>query len=74
MANDVFQSIPINRNARKRMFRNARLGTRPAPIQPNIGDAVHAISATAALKDGWTSSTDDFPVTVRGAWSDRKDY
>lgn len=73
MPNDTFQSVPVNRNARKRLFRQARLGTRPAPVQPNIGDAVNAVSAAAAFKGGWTSSTDDGVVAVRDSWAARKD-
>jgi hypothetical protein len=74
MANDTFNTIPVSRNARKRLFRQARLGTRPTPVTPNIGDAVETIAAAAAFKDGWTSSADSFATTVRGSWADRKSY
>lgn len=84
MANDVFQKTPVNRNARKRLFRAARLGTRAVPETPNIGDAMKAVDVAKAFKDGWEASTADFPVTVRGTaptspgtgtgWAGRKDY
>ena len=69
--NTTYSSIPVNRNARKRMHRRARMGARPAPSPLNVGDAVHAISAAAAYKSGWDSSTADLPSAIRAAWAVR---
>jgi hypothetical protein len=74
MANDTFQKTPVNRNVRRRLFRAARLGTRPVPVVPNIGDAVKAVDAVAAYKTGWKLSPDNPAVVVNAAWANRKSY
>jgi hypothetical protein len=66
---ETFEGIPTNRNVRKRLHREARLGARPVPISANIGDAVHAVTAAAALKDGWEDSTAEPSATIRTAWT-----
>jgi len=71
----TYTSIPVNRNARKALFRAARLGTRPAPPSSfSVGDAVEAVSVAAAYKDGWEGSSSNPALTVRAAWADRKNY
>lgn len=67
-----FSSVRVNRNRRKELFRAARLGTRPAPIVPDFGDALRTIDAAAAYRDGWVSSTESLPVVVRSAWAARE--
>ena len=69
---ESFAAIPINRNARKKLFRAARLGTRPAPVIPEIGDAVKAIAAAAAYKDGWEDDTNNPATTVVTSWQAAK--
>ena len=69
---DTFESIPVNRNVRKRLFRSARMGTRPAPVIPDIGDAVKTITAAAAYKDGWQGSTNEPSNTTRTSWNTAK--
>jgi len=59
------------RNARKKHFRSARLGTRPTPSPLEVGDAVHAVSATQAYRDGWKDSDHEFVKTWRTAWAAR---
>ena len=73
MANRTYESLPVQRNARKTLFRQARLGLRPAPAQPSVGDMVLAISSAAAIKNGWSSSPDGLVVALRNSWSARKD-
>jgi hypothetical protein len=68
----TFESVPVNRNARRLFFRNARLGTRPVAAVPDYGDALRTVDAAKAYKSGWDSSGADFPVTVRTAWAARK--
>jgi hypothetical protein len=67
---DTYSTIPVNRNARKKHFRAARMGSRPSPVIPNIGDAAHAVSAAKAYKDGWESNTEKPATTIRSAWED----
>jgi hypothetical protein len=70
---DSFETIPINRNARKKMFREARKGTRPSPGGLDAGDAARAISAAAAYKSGWESAQHEPARTIRAAWNAAKD-
>jgi hypothetical protein len=67
----AFTSVPSNRNARRRFMRAARLGTRPVPATPNIGDAAKAVDTVRAIAAGWTASTDPFPTTVKSTWATR---
>lgn len=73
MASQTYNAPPVKRAARKKFFNRARMGSRPARTQPDIGDAFHAVSAAAAIKDGWSSSTDPAVVALRNAWNARKD-
>ena len=68
----LFETIPVNRNVRKRLFRAARLGARPQPFIPNIGDAAKAVDVVAAYKAGWDSSAAEPARTVKAAWAERK--
>lgn len=63
-----FSSVPVRARQRRALFREARLGTRPVPVIVNVGDAVKAVAAAAAYKDGWTNSEQLLSVTVRAAW------
>lgn len=74
MPRNTFASVPTNRGARKKIFRTARLGQRPAPVIPDIGNALKTISVAGAYKDGWQDSPANPAVTVRAAWNDRKSY
>jgi hypothetical protein len=69
---ESFEKIPVNRNARKKHLRSARLGSRPVPVVPEIGDAAKVISAAAAFKTGWEDSTAEPSATVRAAWAAAK--
>jgi len=68
---ETFSSVRVNRAARGRIMRAARLGARPVPIQVEYGDAVRTVDAARAYKEGWQTSLDPFPVTVRAAWAAR---
>jgi len=71
-SSSTYHSVPVNRNARRRIMRTARLGARPAPSAPNVGDAVRAIDSVRAIVSGWDASTDPLPTTVRTAWAARE--
>ena len=66
-----FASVPVNRNARRSILREARLGTRSVPPVIDYGDALEALDAARAYKQGWQSSTQDFPAVVRASWAAR---
>ena len=70
-SSDTFTSVPSNRNARRRLLRAARLGTRPVRETPNVGDAAKVVDAVRAIAVGWSASTDSFPATVKSTWSTR---
>jgi hypothetical protein len=70
-SSEAYSAVPVNRNARQRLMRAARLGTRPVRETPNIGDAVRAVSAVAAVADGWSSSSAPFPSAMKEAWAAR---
>lgn len=70
---ETFASIPVNRNARKKLFRAARRGTRPTPETPNIGNAVKCVSVAAAYKDGWEDDTNNPAATVIASWQGAKE-
>jgi hypothetical protein len=67
----TFSSVPPNRNARRAIFREARLGTRPKAAAIDYGEALRAVDAARAYKEGWQTSTQDFPQVVRTAWAGR---
>ena len=71
MARDTFVAVPVNRNARARLLRAARLGARPVAAGVDYGDAARAVDAVRAYREGWTSSRQDVSRVVRLAWAIR---
>ena len=70
---DPFRSMPRNRNARRRIFRNARLGVETVRSYSAV-DAMATIGAAAAVVDAVRTSTIPFIEAVEEAWGDRKDW
>lgn len=67
----TFPSVPQNRNARRVILREARLGTRPRAAAINHGEALRVLDAARAYKEGWQTSTQDLPQVIRVAWAAR---
>lgn len=68
---ETFSSVPVNRAARARLLRAARLGTRAVAVEVDYGDAARCVDSARAYKEGWQTSSDPFPVTVRTSWAAR---
>lgn len=66
-----FSSVPANVNARRRLMRAARLGMRPTASSIDYGDAMKAVDAVRAYKEGWQTSVASLSETVRTAWAAR---
>jgi hypothetical protein len=64
----AFLDLPVRTVAKRNILRNARLGTRPAPVQPNHADAFAVVNSARALKDAYDASTNPFIVALRTAW------
>ena len=62
----------MSRNAKKKHFRNARLGKRPAPSALNVGDAVHVVDAARTYRQGWKDSAHDAVSTWKDSWDCRE--
>lgn len=71
MTKNSFDAVPVNLNARRRLMRAARLGARPTAPTADFTDAARVVDAVRAYKEGWQTSTDLFPVTIRTAWAAR---
>jgi len=71
-SSSTYDGIPVNLNARRRIMRAARLGTRSRPSEVNLGDAAKVVDAARLYTSGWDTSTSEFSVTVRNAWAARK--
>jgi hypothetical protein len=71
-----FSSLPQNPNARRRIYRNARTGRRPKPHTPNIGDAMHTITAVQRSKEAFEREQENIPFlqVLADSWVARKDW
>lgn len=68
--NNTFDTVPANANARRRLMRAARLGTRPV-TSGACTDAVKVVDAVRAYRAGWTESAEPWAIAVRDAWTSR---
>jgi hypothetical protein len=73
---NTFSSLPQNPAVRRRIYRGARTGTRPKPHTPNIGDALHAVTAVQRYKEAYEREKANIPVlqAFSNAWAARKDW
>ena len=72
----VFTSLPRNAAARRRIYREARLGSQPKPYSPNTGDALYTITAVARFKQAYENNKPLIPFlqSLSNAWAARKDW
>jgi len=67
----AFRDLPVKVIPQRNILRNARLGTRPIPVQPNHADAFAVVNSVRAAKVAYDTSTNPFIVALRTAWLNR---
>jgi hypothetical protein len=72
----VFTGLPVNKNARKDIYRTARLGTRPVSEEANNGDAMKTITAAERYRQAFVNNKPyiSFFQVLSDAWNARKDW
>lgn len=71
-----FSSLPQNPAARRRIYRGARLGGRPKPSTPNMGDALHTLTAVQRTVEAFEREKEniEFLQVLSDSWAARKDW
>lgn len=72
----TYASMPVNISAKKKILRQARLGTRPTSRTSNAADAFLAVTAAQRYREAFVrdqANIDLFRVTA-AAWAARKDW
>lgn len=71
-----FSALPNNKIARKRTYRNARMGTRPVPRDVNVGDALKTMTTVSRYREAFEREKPniDFFRVLSDSWAARKDW
>ena len=71
-SSDTFNSVPVNRAARKRLLREARLGTRTAVTGPTI-EPFQLVDTVKAYKEAYSDlkTADALVEAIDSAWEAR---